>query len=104
MRSLQRQPRLPHAAGAGEREQARRPLKQSAANGVQLGPTADRAVRRRRQSGAPTRGRCGGRQAGVVGEDRLVQLPQLVCGFDPELLDEPLASVLVGLECVGLTA
>ena len=39
-----------------------------------------------------------------MGEDRLVELVQLGAGLDPELLDEHLARVAVGLQRVGLAA
>jgi hypothetical protein len=39
-----------------------------------------------------------------VGEDRLVEVMELGARLDPELLDEHLARMAVGLECVGLAA
>ena len=44
------------------------------------------------------------RACGVVGEDRLVELVELGARLDPELLDEHLAGVAVGLQRVGLAA
>ena len=39
-----------------------------------------------------------------MGEDRLVEVVQLGARLDPELLDEDLAGVAVGLQRVGLAA
>ena len=55
---------------------------------------------------APSAGCRGGWRVerGVVGEDRLVEVMELGARLDPELLDEDLAGVAVGLQRVGLAA
>ena len=41
---------------------------------------------------------------GILGEDRLVEVVEFGARFDPELLDEDLAGVAIGLQRVGLAA
>ena len=72
-------------------------------------PATDRPIRRRRQRAAPDRrlapaARAAASSAGSWREDRLVEVVQLGARLDPELLDEHLAGVAVGLQRVGLAA
>jgi hypothetical protein len=60
-----------------------------------------RGVELARQLGGLARGPVQGR---VLAQDRLVEAPQLGAGLDPDLLDECVASLAVGLERLGLAA
>ena len=118
--SLEREPRLAHAARPRQRQQPDRCGAQSLADRCEVVLATDRAIRRRRQRAVAQRARrrppgvaAVGRPAarggwgierGVVGEDRLVEVMQLGSRLDPELLDEDLARVAVGLQRVGLAA
>ena len=107
---------LPTPPGPVSVKQPDRCGAQSLADRCELVLATDRAIRRRRQRavasapdarraravGRPRRG--GGIERGVVGEDRLVEVMQLGSWLDPELLDEDLARVAVGLQRVGLAA
>ena len=102
---LEREPRLPHPAGADERDQAHarpgedvsaisasspsRPISSSAGAGSAAGDARRRLL---------------GRQLGVVREDRLLEPPQLRPGLDPELVDEQPAPLAHHLERLRLAA
>ena len=72
----------------------------------ELARATDRPIRRRGQRADAWEPRRRGRRVdrGVVGEDRVVEVVELGARFDPELLDEDLAGVAVGLQRVGLAA
>ena len=56
----------------------------------------------RRDDAADGARRRGPRQFGVLGEDRALQILQLAPGFDPELVDQPAARLLIARQRLGL--
>ena len=105
-RRLEREPRLADAAGSGQRQQPARPRRRRAAIAassrarpiVRFGG-AGRARATWRRPARPAR-RAPGRARGWLGGGRWSS----PAGLDPELLDEDLARVAVGLQRVGLAA
>ena len=101
---LEREPRLPHAAGPDEREQPHARLGEDAGDLRQLGVAADQLVGRGGQGGGRRAARLLGRQLRVVREDRLLEPPQLRPRLDPELVDEQPAPLAHHLERLRLPA
>jgi hypothetical protein len=109
---LERQPGLADPAGAGEGEQADLWVGQELGGGgevmvaTQQGRRGDREQwcgERRRWYGRGTR-RCLELQRRVVGQDRRLEALELRAGIEAQILDQRMASALVGLERVGLSA
>ena len=119
-RGLEREPRLADPARARQRQQPHGTRSQPLADGVELAPATNGPIRRRRQpvvaerahagrSAVPSvrrwRGCRGWRiENQVVSENCLLEVVELGAGLDPELVDEDVAGVAVGLERVGLAA